>query len=69
MARHLIHLFRKPALARRMGRLGRQRVVERWSLERMVTGYQELIHEIYSTKCDSGVHRASGGLCPTASER
>jgi glycosyltransferase involved in cell wall biosynthesis len=54
MARHLIHLFRKPALARRMGRLGRQHVIDRWSLTQMVRGYEALIGEIYTAKCGAG---------------
>jgi glycosyltransferase involved in cell wall biosynthesis len=69
MARHLIHLFRKPELARRMGRLGRQQVIERWSLGRMVTDYENLIREVYSTKCVARPRGAPAALCPAPSER
>ena len=69
MARHLINLFRKPALARRMGRLGRQQVLSRWSLGQMVTGYENLIREVYATKSDASARRAAAALCPAPSER
>ena len=38
-------------LARRLGAAGREIVVREWSLERMVEGYQNLIAEIYASKC------------------
>ena len=36
-----------------MGRAGRQVVVERWSLEQMVAGYEHLVTEIYTNKCST----------------
>jgi hypothetical protein len=33
-----------------MGRAGREVVVDRWSLERMVAGYEQLISQIYDRK-------------------
>jgi glycosyltransferase involved in cell wall biosynthesis len=51
MAARVVELFGNPALARDMGRAGRDHVVANWSLERMVEGYQDLIHDIYSGKC------------------
>jgi glycosyltransferase involved in cell wall biosynthesis/O-antigen/teichoic acid export membrane protein len=39
------------ALARQLGVAGREIVVGHWSLERMVEGYQNLIAEIYASKC------------------
>ncbi len=38
-------------LAQRMGAAARERVVENWSLEAMIAGYQALIEEVYSRKC------------------
>lgn len=38
-------------LAHQMGSHGRELVSEKWSLEAMITGYQDLIGEIYSKKC------------------
>jgi glycosyltransferase involved in cell wall biosynthesis len=43
-------LLTDPALARRMGKIGRNSVVADWSLERMVNGYQNLIHSTYLNK-------------------
>jgi glycosyltransferase involved in cell wall biosynthesis len=53
IARHLLHLLRKPQLAQRMGQRGREAVVTGWSLERMVHGYETLITDIYAAKCRS----------------
>jgi glycosyltransferase involved in cell wall biosynthesis len=50
VSRHLIHLLRKPELARQMGRRGREAVVAGWSLERMVRGYEDLLCELYAAK-------------------
>ncbi len=61
MAGRVVELFRDPELAACMGRAGRERVVARWSIERMVEGYQDLIAGIYQSKAD----RAAG--CPTVS--
>jgi len=43
-------LLSRPELARRMGQSGRAAVVDRWSLERMVEGYEDLIAEVYRRK-------------------
>jgi hypothetical protein len=43
-------LLSRPELARRLGQAGRAAVVERWSLERMVEGYEDLIVEVYRQK-------------------
>lgn len=43
-------LLNDGALRQAMGDAGRRRVVERWSLEAMVAGYEELIAEIYDRK-------------------
>jgi hypothetical protein len=39
-----------------MGRAGRERVIARWSVDRMVEGYQDLIAGIYAAK-SGGVAR------------
>lgn len=38
----------------RMGRLGRERVITHWSLQRMVNGYQDLLSDLYERKCRAG---------------
>lgn len=53
MAARVIELFGNPTLARNMGRAGRDHVVTHWSLDRMVEGYQDLIHDIYADKCSA----------------
>ena len=39
-------------LAERLGAAGREAVCARWSLEAMVTGYEDLLKAIYNQKCD-----------------
>lgn len=51
VADRMIELLCNRELARRMGQAGRAAAVERWSLERMVKGYEGLIVEIYRRKC------------------
>jgi glycosyltransferase involved in cell wall biosynthesis len=51
MATQVGHLLADRALAGQMGAKGRALVVDQWSLERMVAGYQDLIHKSYLTKC------------------
>jgi len=50
MALHIQELILDTTLNRTLGRQGRARVQERGSLFAMVTGYEELIHRIYSSK-------------------
>ena len=50
----LTELFTDPELAQRMGQAGRAAVVARWSLERMVEGYQDLIAEVYTCNVTRG---------------
>lgn len=50
VAERLSELFATPELARRLGRSGRQVAVDRWSLDRMVEGYQDLIARTYWQK-------------------
>lgn len=62
VARHLVHLLRKPQLAQRMGQRGREAVVTGWSVERMVQGYETLIADLYAAKCRAG-RPSDQGLC------
>jgi glycosyltransferase involved in cell wall biosynthesis len=50
MAEYLEQLMANPSLSRAMGAKGRALVVQDWSLERMVDGYQNLIQSIYASK-------------------
>ncbi|MFH1266934.1 MAG: glycosyltransferase, partial [Planctomycetota bacterium] len=57
IADRVIELFRNPERAARMGRAGRERVLARGSVRRMVEGYEDLLREIYAAKCDCQVRR------------
>ena len=48
--------------ARRMGQAGRAVVVDHWSQERMIEGYERLIATIYRRKCHAGRPAAPSGL-------
>jgi glycosyltransferase involved in cell wall biosynthesis len=50
-AQRICDLLENVELARSMGRVGQQVVVDRWSLDVMVRGYEQLINRIYSAKC------------------
>lgn len=50
LAARVVELFDDPRLARRLGQAGRQSVIDHWSLERMVSGYEELIAGIFAAK-------------------
>ncbi len=64
LAARIIELMLNPLRASAMGRAARQRVVENYSLERMVEGYQELIERLYRAKCGRQ-RRAEDDACPT----
>ncbi|HEX4132355.1 MAG TPA: glycosyltransferase [Pirellulales bacterium] len=51
IAERIAGLFDDPERAQAMGRVAREHVVARWSLEQMVQGYEDLIHRIYTAKC------------------
>ena len=53
IARYWQKLLCDPTAASQMGATGRQSVVNNWSLESMVLGYEELIEEIYRRKQSS----------------
>lgn len=50
LAERTQQLLTNSAIAQQMGRTGREGVVAEWSLQRMVDGYQDLIHLIYFNK-------------------
>ena len=50
MARRLIELLNDPGKSQRFGVAGRRHVVDHWSLDHMVEGYEELIERIYDRK-------------------
>ncbi len=50
LAASVMRILADPALARQMGAEGRRRVVQHWSLDRMVRGYEQLICEIHQRK-------------------
>jgi glycosyltransferase involved in cell wall biosynthesis len=68
LADRLVALLEDRQLAAAMGRSGREKVLARWSTERMVEGYQDLIGEIYASKCRPVASRI-GGNTENASER
>jgi glycosyltransferase involved in cell wall biosynthesis len=51
MARRVLELFAQPELRRHLGSQGRALVERHWSLERMISGYAELIDRLYRHKC------------------
>ncbi len=50
IADRLVELFGDREKAAALGRAGRRHVVEHWSLNRMITGYEDLLEEIYQAK-------------------
>jgi len=67
MADHWRCLFDDTAKARRLGVTARQWVQNRWSLDHMVAGYQDLILEIYSGKCPGRLRANLSPVAPTYS--
>ena len=57
LAARVVELFNDRSRARRFGQAGRQTVAEHWSLERMVSGYEELIAGIFAAKRHCRYHR------------
>lgn len=69
VAGHLLRLLGDLALAERLGRTGRERVVQRWSLDAMVRGYTELVEAIYDRKASAPCRAnlaSSGSAVPRA---
>jgi glycosyltransferase involved in cell wall biosynthesis len=69
IARHVIHLLRKPALAHQMGERGRQHVLAHASLERMVRGYEQLVSDIYRRKSSPASATRGDGLSRSTTGR
>ncbi len=53
MAARVLELLQDCQRALSMGRAAREAVIARWSVDRMVRGYEDLIAEIYSAKCET----------------
>ncbi|MDP6468771.1 MAG: glycosyltransferase [Pirellulaceae bacterium] len=51
LAGYWAELLGNRPLAQQIGSFGRELVSEKWSLDAMIAGYQDLIGEIYSQKC------------------
>jgi len=51
IAARVVELFRKPERAAAMGRAGREHVIAHWSSRQMVDAYQNLITDLYRSKC------------------
>jgi glycosyltransferase involved in cell wall biosynthesis len=60
VADRLVQLLGNRSLAREMGQGGQAAVVEHGSLERMVSGYEELLTEIYDCKANGGMQAVAG---------
>ena len=50
IASRMVELLQSPDRGAAMGRAGREEVILHWSVERMVSGYEELLSEIYAGK-------------------
>jgi len=53
MARRARRLMTDRTRAAAMGRAGREHVIAHWSVDRMVQGYEDLMTEIYTAKCQA----------------
>ncbi|MBN1396051.1 MAG: glycosyltransferase [Pirellulales bacterium] len=75
MADRILELLRDRPRASSMGRAGREEIIARWSVERMVRGYEELIADLYARKCakkglgSTGRVSEGGGREPMTSEQ
>ena len=68
IAARLAELLGDRTHAAALGRRGRQEVIDHWSCQRMVEGYQELIAEIYEAKRQTrrGTDTRKRQECPEA---
>lgn len=62
LADRLLRLLRDPETAAAMGRKGRQQVLDHWSVERMVRGYEDLVARLYERKVGGGRAPVEGDL-------
>ncbi len=51
MADRVLALLADPPRAAALGRAGREHVIAHWSIDGMVRGYEDLIADVYRTKC------------------
>lgn len=67
-ATRLCGLLKNRGAAETIGRAARETVVARWSIDRMVGGYQDLLAGIYESKCKPAKRASSGNpiSVPTA---
>jgi glycosyltransferase involved in cell wall biosynthesis len=65
-AGRICELLENVELARTMGARGRQTVVERWSLDVMVRGYEQLITDIYAARSGGRNPFAAGSVAGSA---
>jgi glycosyltransferase involved in cell wall biosynthesis len=61
VSRYVMELFSDATLRTTLGTQGRNAVIQDWSLEKMVSGYEQLIEEIYRQKSQppTGVESSS----------
>ncbi|MCC7083578.1 MAG: glycosyltransferase [Pirellulales bacterium] len=50
LAKRVLEVFTNPGMAQRLGAAARQQMVQNWSIERTVSGYEELIERLYEKK-------------------
>jgi glycosyltransferase involved in cell wall biosynthesis len=68
MAERITTLLTDRERAMAMGRAGREKVIARWSIDRTVEGYQDLISGCYAAKCSTKASVA-GSVGPNTAER
>ena len=66
MADRVLELFGDHDRAKTLGQAGREAVVARWSIDRMVEGYEGLLAEIYTAKCEKRAIRGGLASCGSA---
>jgi hypothetical protein len=53
----VLALLQDPPRAATFGRAGREQVIARWSIDRMVQGYEELLEGIYQSKATGATYK------------
>ncbi len=59
MAAYVLELLSDRNRAAEMGRAGREQVIARWTVDRMVRGYEDLITNVYAAKTTPGRRRTA----------
>jgi glycosyltransferase involved in cell wall biosynthesis len=57
LSKRVLEVMMNPGAAQRLGAAARLHVVQNWSIERMVVGYEELIERVFERKCAAGTTR------------